>query len=258
MTEGLIERDRMRQSLYLAKEVQQALLPRMDPKIRGLDIASTSVYCDETGGDYYDFLNCDELISGKISVVVGDVSGHGVSSALLMATARAFLRQRSALPGSVARVVSDVNRQLVRDVEESGGFMTLFYLTIDADNRELNWVRAGHDPAIFYDPATDTFRELRGSGMALGVKADARFEENRQHNLKKNQIILLGTDGIWEARNLQGEMFGKEPIYRTVRQYPGLSAKEILAGIFNTLNRFLGDRALEDDVTLVVIKIADD
>jgi len=258
MTEGLIERDRMRQSLYLAKEVQQALLPRMDPKIRGLDIASTSVYCDETGGDYYDFLNCDELISGKISVVVGDVSGHGVSSALLMATARAFLRQRSALPGSVARVVSDVNRQLVRDVEESGGFMTLFYLTIDADNRELNWVRAGHDPAIFYDPATDTFRELRGSGMALGVKADARFEENRQHNLKKNQIILLGTDGIWEARNLQGEMFGKEPIYSTVRQYPGLSAKEILTGIFNTLNRFLGDRALEDDVTLVVIKIADD
>ena len=258
MTEGLIERDRMRQSLYLAKEVQQALLPRMDPKIRGLDIASTSVYCDETGGDYYDFLNCDELISGKISVVVGDVSGHGVSSALLMATARAFLRQRSALPGSVARVVSDVNRQLVRDVEESGGFMTLFYLTIDADNRELNWVRAGHDPAIFYDPATDTFRELRGSGMALGVKADARFEENRQHNLKKDQIILLGTDGIWEARNLQGEMFGKEPIYRAVRQYPGLSAKEILTGIFNTLNRFLGDRALEDDVTLVVIKIADD
>ena len=258
MTEGLIERDRMRQSLYLAKEVQQALLPRMDPIIRGLDIASTSVYCDETGGDYYDFLNCDELISGKISVVVGDVSGHGVSSALLMATARALLRQRSAMTGAISQIVTDVNRQLVRDVEESGGFMTLFYLTIDADNRELNWVRAGHDPAIFYDPATDTFRELRGSGMALGVKADARFEENRQHNLKKNQIILLGTDGIWEARNLQGEMFGKEPIYHTVRQNPGLSAKEILTGIFNTLNRFLGDRALEDDVTLVVIKITDD
>ena len=258
MTEGLIERDRMRQSLYLAKEVQQALLPRMDPKIRSLDIASTSVYCDETGGDYYDFLNCDELNAGKISVVVGDVSGHGVSSALLMATARAFLRQRSALPGSLSRIVTDVNHMLVRDVEESGGFMTLFYLTIDAVNRKLNWVRAGHDPAILYNPATDTFQELRGSGMALGVKADARFEENRKNNLDKNQIILLGTDGIWEARNLQGEMFGKEPIYRTIRQNPTLSAKEILTGIFNALNRFLGDRALEDDVTLVVIKVTDD
>ena len=258
MTEGLIERDRMRQSLYLAKEVQQALLPRTDPKIRGLNIASTSVYCDETGGDYYDFLNCDELNAGKISVVVGDVSGHGVSSALLMATARAFLRQRSALPGSVSRIVSDVNRQLARDVEESGGFMTLFYLTIDADNRKLNWVRAGHDPAIFYDPATDTFQELRGAGMALGVKADARFEENRKNNLKKNQIIILGTDGIWEARNLRGEMFGKKPIYRAIRQNPALNAKEILTGIFNALNRFLEDRALEDDVTLVVIKVMDD
>jgi sigma-B regulation protein RsbU (phosphoserine phosphatase) len=258
MTEGLIERDRMRRSLYLAKEVQQALLPRTDPRLKGLDIASTIVYCDETGGDYYDFLGGDEPNAGKISVVVGDVSGHGVSSALLMATARAFLRQRSVLPGSVSRIVSDVNRQLVRDVEESGGFMTLFYLTIDTDNRKLNWVRAGHDPAIFFDPATDTFQELRGVGMALGVKADARFEENRKNNLKNNQIILLGTDGIWEARNLQGEMFGKEPIYRTIRQNHTLSAKEILTGIFNTLNRFLEDRALEDDVTLVVIKVTDD
>jgi serine phosphatase RsbU (regulator of sigma subunit) len=258
MTAGLIERDRMRRSLYLAKEVQQALLPRTEPKIKGLDIASSSVYCDETGGDYYDFLGGDEPNAGKISVVVGDVSGHGVSSALLMATARAFLRQRSALPGSVSRIVSDVNRQLARDVEESGGFMTLFYLTIDTANRKLNWVRAGHDPAIFYDPATDTFQELRGVGMALGVKADARFEENWKNNLKNNQIILLGTDGIWEARNLQGEMFGKEPIYRTIRQNHTLSAKEILTGIFNTLNRFLEDRALEDDVTLVVIKVTDD
>jgi len=258
MTAGLIERDRMRRSLYLAKEVQQTLLPRTDPHLKGLDIASTIVYCDETGGDYYDFLGGDEPNSGKISVVVGDVSGHGVSSALLMATTRAFLRQRSALPGSVSRIVSDVNRQLARDVEESSGFMTLFYLTIDTDNRKLNWVRAGHDPAIFYDPATDTFQELRGVGMALGVKADTRFEENRKNNLEKNQIILLGTDGIWEARNLQGEMFGKEPIYRTIRQNHALSAKEILAGIFNTLNRFLEDRALEDDVTLVVIKVTGD
>jgi sigma-B regulation protein RsbU (phosphoserine phosphatase) len=257
MTAGLIERDRMRRSLYLAKEVQQALLPRTEPKIKGLDIASSSVYCDETGGDYYDFLGGDEPNADKISVVVGDVSGHGVSSALLMATARAFLRQRSALSGSVSRIVSDVNRQLVRDVEESGGFMTLFYLTIDTDNHKLNWVRAGHDPAIFFDPATDTFQELRGVGMALGVKADARFEENRKNNLKNNQIILLGTDGIWEARNLQGEMFGKEPIYRTIRKNHTLSANEILTGIFNTLNRFLQDRALEDDVTLVVIKVTD-
>ena len=258
MTEGLIERDRMRQSLFLAKEVQQALLPRMDPKISGLDIASTSVYCDETGGDYFDYLGSDELDPGKISVVVGDVSGHGISSALLMATARAFLRQRSGLPGSISQIVSDVNRQLTRDVEESGGFMTLFYLTIDAKNHSLSWVRAGHDPAILYDPASGTFEELHGTGVALGVQADARFEQNVRNNLRNNQIIFLGTDGIWEARNPQGEMFGKDEIHHILRQNHEAGAKEILTICFNKLNRFIEDRALEDDVTMIVIKMIDD
>ncbi len=257
MTEGLIERDRMRQSLFLAKEVQQALLPRMDPQIDGLDIASTSVYCDETGGDYFDYLGRDEPDSGKISIVIGDVSGHGVPSALLMATARAFLRQRSDLSGGISRIVSDVNRQLTRDVAESGGFMTLFYLTIDAKKRRLHWVRAGHDPAIFYDPANDAFEELYGTGVALGVQAEARFEANEKNDLQNHQIIFLGTDGIWEARNPQGDMFGKDKIYRIIRQHHAAGAKEILTICFNTLSRFLEDRALEDDVTMIVIKLDD-
>jgi sigma-B regulation protein RsbU (phosphoserine phosphatase) len=258
MSDGLLERDRMRRSLYLAKEVQQALLPHKAPQVKGLDIAATSVYCDETGGDYYDFLGGDEHNGGNIRVVVGDVSGHGVPSALLMATARAFLRQRSVLPGPIAQTVAEVNRQLTSDVEESGGFMTLFYLSIDAKKRRLSWVRAGHDPGIFYDPATDRFEELRGSGMAMGVRADAQFEENEKKNLCHNQVIILGTDGIWEARNPRGEMFGKEPLYQIIRQNPAASAKEILAASFDRLHRFVGDRKPEDDVTMIVIKLVDD
>ena len=248
----------MRQSLYLAKEVQQALLPQTDPQISGLDIASTSVYCDETGGDYFDYLASDGLNSGKISIVVGDVSGHGVSSALLMATARAFLRQRSGLPGSISQIVFDVNRQLTRDVEESGGFMTLFYLVLNAKKHRLSWVRAGHDPGILYDPVADAFEELHGAGVALGVQPDARFEQNEKNNLSAKQIIFLGTDGIWEARNPQGEMFGKDKIYQMIRQNRAASAKEILSICFDRLNRFLESRAPEDDVTMIVIKMIDD
>jgi sigma-B regulation protein RsbU (phosphoserine phosphatase) len=220
MTEGLIERDQIRQSLYLAKEVQQTLLPRKSPEVEGLDIAATIVYCDETGGDYYDFLDTGETHPGGFTVVIGDVSGHGIPSALMMATGRAFLRQRSSLPGDLADIVSDVNRQMTRDFEESGSFMTLFYLTIDVSNMCLYWVRAGHDPAIFYDPATDTFEELRGAGVALGVDVDGRYEQFQKTGLKKGQVIVLGSDGLWEARNPKGEMFGKEPIHQIIRHCP--------------------------------------
>ena len=258
MTEGLIERDQIRQSLYLAKEVQQTLLPQKSPEVEGLDIAATIVYCDETGGDYYDFLDTRETLPGDFSVVIGDVSGHGIPSALMMATGRAFLRQRSSLPGNLADIVSDVNRQMTRDFGETGSFMTLFYLTIDASNMCLYWVRAGHDPAILYDLETDTFEELRGAGVALGVDADGRYEQFQKTGLKKGQVIVLGSDGLWEARNPKGEMFGKEPIHQIIRQNPKAIAREMLTSSFNAFNVFLEDRAPEDDVTLVVIKITKD
>ncbi|UCF90984.1 MAG: SpoIIE family protein phosphatase [Desulfobacterales bacterium] len=255
MTGGLLERERLRQSLILAREVQQNLLPRTGPQVQGLDIAATSVYCDETGGDYYDFLETGDPRQGKIGVVVGDVSGHGIPSALLMASARAFLRQRADLPGSLAQIVSDVNRQLARDVEESGGFMTLFYLTVDAANDRLHWVRAGHDPAIFYDPVADEFESLFGEGLALGVKPNWQYEEYQRNNLARGQIIVIGTDGIWEARNPRGAMFGKERVYGLIRRNAAAGAQDILDASLEALRRFQQDRSSEDDVTLVVIKI---
>ena len=258
MTEGLIERDEIRQSLYLAKEVQQTLLPQKSPELDKLDVAATIVYCDETGGDYYDFPDTSETHPGDFTVAIGDVSGHGIPSALMMATARAFLRQRSMLPGNLVDIVSDVNRQMARDFEETGGFMTLFYLTIDTKNDCLYWVRAGHDPAIFYDPGTDTFEELRGAGIALGVDIDGHYAQYQKTDLKKDQIILLGSDGLWEARNPKGEMFGKAPIQQIIRKHAGATAREMLTSCFHEFNVFLGDRAPEDDVTLVVIKITKD
>ena len=238
MTAGLIERDQMRRSLYLAKEVQQALLPRSNPEIKGLDIASASVYCDETGGDYYDFFIPEQPDTGRISIVVGDVSGHGISSALLMTTARAFFRQRSALPGKISAVVSDVNRLLAYDVADSGSFMTLFFLSIDRVNRTLSWVRAGHDPAVFYDPRTGSVEELRGSGMAMGIDGSHDYRQFSREDLAPGQIILMGTDGIWEAQNAKGEMFGKDTIYRIVEQYSDMDAKGLLTACRYALDTF--------------------
>ena len=257
MTEGLKERYRLQRSLDLAKEVQQNLLPRKDPVVEGLDVAGQSIYCDETGGDYFDYLSSSEWGPAKFGVLIGDVSGHGIPSALLMATARAFMRQRSSRSGSMAEVVSDVNRQLTRDVEDTGRFMTLFYLMIDLAARNMSWVRAGHDPAAWYDPATDQFEELHGDGMALGVDENFQFKQYQKSGLKEGQIILLSTDGLWETQNPAGNMFGKNRIYEIIRQKSAASARGILDAIVLELERFRQNLEPEDDITLVVIKVAD-
>jgi sigma-B regulation protein RsbU (phosphoserine phosphatase) len=257
MTRGLIERERMQQSLNLAKEVQQNLLPKNDLKVNGFDIAGKSVYCDETGGDYYDFIIIDDASEQKIGVAIGDVSGHGIPSALLMATVRSSLRQRASLPGGTARIISDVNRQLVKDVEDSGQFMTMFFLVLDTETRQLEWVRAGHDPAIIYDPGSDAFNELNGSGIALGVDAEWIYEHNQKTDFSNGQIIFLSTDGVWEARNKKGEMLGKEPILNAIRHNASSDATQIIDAIFDIVDKFVDEVKIEDDITSVIIKMQD-
>jgi len=255
MTEGLIERDRIKQSLTLAKEIQQNLLPRDTLDFEDFNVAGKSVYCDETGGDYFDFIPGIGGEGQKLGVVIGDVSGHGISSALLMATVRSALRQRAFHPGSAAKMISDVNRQLVQDIEHSGEFVTLFFLVIDTASKELAWVRAGHDAAIVYDPDSDTFEEIGGSGMALGVDEKYLYGEQRRTYPSKGRVILLGTDGVWEASDLQGNRFGKKPVYDAVRKHHHRRASEILDVIFCAQAAFQGGTKKEDDATLVVIKI---
>ena len=137
------QRDRLKHSLDLAMEVQQNLIPSSDPVIKGLDVAGRISYCDETGGDYYDYLHFGPQWPGCLTVAVGDVSEHGIPSALLMTTARALLRQCHERFETLAEVADNTNVQFSRDVEESGRFMTLFLCRVDAEAGELKWVRAG-------------------------------------------------------------------------------------------------------------------
>jgi len=249
------ERDRLRHSLELAKEVQQKLLPKDNPRITGLDVAGKSIYYDETGGDYYDFIEFKDNATEKLGVVVGDVAGHGISSALLMATARAALRQRLALAGSISQIIADVNHQLAIDLADSGQFVTLFYLAVDPARQILEWVRAGHEPAIFYDSAANTFLELAGSGMALGVDRHYQYEKNRKDDVSRGSLIVLGTDGVWEARNERGQMFGRTAIYDIIRDNSAAVAGDIIKAVFSQLKKFRKATEPEDDMTLVVVKL---
>ena len=172
-----------------------------------------------------------------------------------MASARAFLRQRIALPGTLGQIISDVNGQLAKDVAEYNNFMTLFYLRIDHEQKTLEWVRAGHDPAIFYDPGTRTFEALDGQGIPLGVEESWQYQENKKNGLSEDQIIVMATDGVFEAQNVSGEMFGKDRVHDLIAANAALSAKGILNILMDMLYRFVKGKKIEDDVTLVVIKI---
>jgi len=255
MTQGLQEKKILQRSLDLAREIQQNLLPKQNPDITGLDIAGTSIYCDETGGDYYDYLLPENNQKDRIRIVLGDVSGHGISSALLMATSRAMFRQRSAMSGNLAQVTSDVNRHLCEDVKDSGNFMTLFSIEMDTVKNCLKWVRAGHDPAMLYNSQKKNFIELKGEGIALGIDESYQYKENEISGISDGHIAVLYTDGIWEAQNSHGERFGKERLCGIIRENAHLSSQQILKSVIDALNQFLKEEKRQDDATLIIVKV---
>jgi sigma-B regulation protein RsbU (phosphoserine phosphatase) len=243
-----------KKALTLAGEVQRSLLPQLAPQVQGLDVSGKNVSCDEIGGDYFDFLWTADAPGGPFTVIVGDITGHGVDSALLMTTARAFLRMRASRPGTITDIVTAMNQHLTEDVYETGRFMTLFYLTINEDRSRIEWVRAGHEPAWIYDRDQDSFEELKGPGLALGIDVKYVYRSSRKTGLKKGQVIMVGTDGIWEGRNKTGEMFGKRRLQEIIRRNAASSAETILTAVFQEHARFSQGTRTEDDITLVIIK----
>jgi sigma-B regulation protein RsbU (phosphoserine phosphatase) len=250
----LAEHVYMRQSLELAEEVQKSLLPSRIPRLEGFDVAGESRYCDETGGDYFDVYKQTENGGETLSIIVGDVTGHGVAAALLMASVRAMFRALARRSGPLKERVGAVNELLSRDVQDSGNFVTLFYLEIQGGDDAISWVRAGHDPGILYHPQSGEFSELSGMGLVLGAFEEAEFEESQGALRTPGEILLIGTDGIWEAHDAAGEMFGKDRVREIVRAMADRSAEEIKDAVLAAVREFQGEVEQEDDITLAVVK----
>ena len=252
MIEALRHRIQLLSALKLAEEVQRNLLPSAAPQIPGLDIAGTSIYCDETGGDYYDYI---ELPNGRLGVVVADASGHGIDAALHMTTARAFLLFAARHFQGPALMLDEVNQYLTRDSASTSRFMSMFFLEVDPPKRALRWVRAGHEPAMVYHPEADDFSELSGEGMAMGISTDYMFKEYTAAELKSGSLVVITTDGIHESRNEAGEMFGMDRLRQTIRDHAVEESHLIQTAIIGAVNEFKGSAPQEDDITLVVIKV---
>jgi serine phosphatase RsbU (regulator of sigma subunit) len=254
MIADLRDRLRLRYSLGLAMQVQQRLLPAAPPRIRGLDVAGHSTYCDETGGDYYDFLVLDRAAPDAVLVALGDVMGHGVAAALVMASVRAVLRDRALAAGSLAELMSRLNRFVSAD-HNGERFMTMHLSIIDSKAATMRLGSAGHDPAILYDPSDGSFKQVGEGDLPLGVMDETVYREQTYGPLRAGQVIFVGTDGVWEMPDVKGEPFGKDRLREIIREFADRPAADIAAAIQERLARFRGDAKQVDDVTYVVIKL---
>jgi len=251
MGANLKERDKMKHSLDLAKEIQQQFLPTSAPEGYNFDMAAKSLYCDETGGDYFDFipLNSPEK---KLGIAVGDVSGHGIGSALVMATARGILHSLvDHHLSDLEALAQKLNNHLCRGTASSN-FMTLFYGIISPEKQSLSWISAGHAPSFLCQ--NGHVKELGSSGIPLGIFEDTTFEIAPEITFSSGDIMLIGTDGIWETQNSVGEMFGTERIAEILIHSTKDNADEIITHIISELNSFKDNAPQDDDITLMVIK----
>jgi sigma-B regulation protein RsbU (phosphoserine phosphatase) len=172
-----------------------------------------------------------------------------------MATARAHLIAGAAGHAGGAALIGAVNRFLAQDIQDTGWFITLFWLEIDPTRRRLRWIRAGHEPALFYDPQRDDFSRLDGEGLALGIDPGHRYREYEKQGWTAGSILLISTDGVYETRNPDGRMFGLEPLQDLVRSHREGSAGAIRDAILQAIETYRQDGEREDDATLVVLKL---
>ena len=211
------EMERKNTELAIAAEIQQSFLPDTITQIEGFDVAARSVMAKEVGGDFFDVIPLEvvPVESGKLGVMIADVSGKGIPAALFMALSRIVVRVNATWyannPGAAIR---DANTIISND-SRSGMFVTLFYGLLDSKARTISYVNAGHNPPILYRRSDGTFTELEATGMAMGAMNDAEYTEEVT-KLMPGDLLVLYTDGITEAENVRLEMFGTDRLMNAI------------------------------------------
>lgn len=250
----LREHEKTQRSLALARTIQQNLLPQQAPKLSRFDIVGCCRYCDETGGDYFDFIPLRDNEKEQLGIVLGDVTGHGVGAALLMASARGILRNASGhFNGNLSALMAEFNNQL-SEATGDDKFITLFYGVLDDEKQSLFWASGGHDPAIWYHQKEDTFEELPNTGALMGFLKDMTYEQAGPIVFEMGDILIVGTDGIWEAQNPAGQFYGKDKLRDLIKRHAKNSANHIASSIISSVGLFTAPDRPTDDVTLIVVK----
>jgi sigma-B regulation protein RsbU (phosphoserine phosphatase) len=262
--EGLLqtaaEKKRLEEELRIARVIQMSLLPTGPLDIPGLGITALCVPAREVGGDYYDFFR---LSDDRLGVLIADVSGKGTSAALYMAELKGLVLALSQRHDSPRDLLIEVNR-IISEHLDSRSFITMTYAVIDIPRSSMTFCRAGHTPLIFMpgpSPATPSAQVLTPNGMVLGLRIDGaaeKFEElleEQRVDLSDGDVIVLFTDGITEAMNLESDLFGETRLSRIVEEHGHLESGELRERILREIEAFVGSADQHDDMTMILLKV---
>lgn len=235
----------------VAREIQQRLFPKAAPSIPGYDIAGISHPAEATGGDYFDYL---PMLNNGLGIVVGDVTGHGMGPALLMAETRAYLRIVSLNRDDVGEVLTRANMVLAEDVGYER-YVTLLLARLDAPERKLTYANAGHSAALVLTPDGQVRAQLKRTGVPLGIKADTWYPPAPPVTLASGELVLFLTDGVEEAMSPRDEFFGTQRILEVVGRHRAEPAARIVDALYQAVRAFCQDGVLQDDFTAVILKV---
>ena len=239
---------KIEEELNFATEIQKNLLPRSNPQLYGYDIYGKSISAKEVGGDYYDYITIDE---NNTVICLGDISGHGMPAAMLMANLQATLRGQAIFTSSAGECLTRANKLLYRSTDMQK-YATFFYGILNTEESRFHFSNAGHNPPFLINPNKNVTRFTKG-GTVLGFMEDYQFEEDSV-KLHSGDIIIIYSDGITEALNEEEEEFGEERLLAVLKNNLKSTAEVLVENVFEAVNIFVDDGKQSDDITIVAIK----
>jgi sigma-B regulation protein RsbU (phosphoserine phosphatase) len=247
------EKKRLDHDLQIARDIQRILLPSEPPPIEGFDIAGVNLPARQVSGDYFDYIKVDDE---RLGVVIADVSGKGVPASLIMAICRSVLRAEARLAKSPAEVLRKVNRQLYPDIKEDM-FISMAYVILDHKNNHVTLSRGGHDAPLLHRAKSGQVEVLKPPGMALGIDSGDVFDRitgDLSVPLERDDCLVLYTDGVTEALDVNGEEFGLDRMVRSLRASASEGAQGVIDRITADVRNFATGRPQHDDITLIVVR----
>ena len=238
------------EQFQVARDIQQRLFPKSAPACAGFDIGGSSFPAEATGGDYFDYL---PMLNDRLGTVVGDVTGHGVGPALLMAETRAYLRVLAGRRDDPGEILTRANGILAEDIG-SERFITLFFGRLDPKTRAFAYASAGHPAGYVLDAAGAIRAVLKRTGIPLGMRPDTNYITAPELILDPGNMVLLLTDGIEETSAPDGTLFGLDRILKVVRENQARPAREIVQTLYEAARAFAAQSPQTDDITAIVIK----